>query len=118
MKRQSDFLKIVTMVLVLFITGCAVITKPDRGAQVSRKVYPASFDNTWNAVKLALNNVPLEVYDKSTGRIKTEWIQADSDRKGTGLFFDKAWKVRNRFIISIDSLSSFNSNNGTLPTKV
>ncbi|MGR3177725.1 MAG: hypothetical protein ACUZ8E_06675 [Candidatus Anammoxibacter sp.] len=89
---------------VLFLSGCAVLTRtiPD-GDKTSRLFY-GSYDTTWNAVISALDTVPLDAVKKGDGFIKTRWVTAKSDKELSGIFSTKQWKERVRLLISVTAM--------------
>ncbi|MGR3320083.1 MAG: hypothetical protein ACUZ8O_16570 [Candidatus Anammoxibacter sp.] len=92
------------LIPALFLSGCAALTRtiPD-GDRTSRLFYK-SYDNTWNAVILALETAPLDVVEKGDGFIKTGWITVRSDKEFSGILSTKQWKERFRLLISVTSM--------------
>lgn len=111
MNFKHFFKQFITLLIVLvsIFSGCAVITTTIPDQQQNRVIYEKSYNATWDAVMLAIGNIPLEIVEKSNGYIKTGWIEKRSDKDSSGLFFDKPWKQRDRLIITLTSMSSFDA---------
>ena len=98
------------LILISLFTGCVYFTKTEPDGNVNRRVFQASYDDTWNAVILSLGDIPLEKVDKSNGFIKTAWIKGKSEKETSGLLFVRSWKERSRLLINVTSISAIDKN--------
>ena len=89
------------VIFALFLSGCAALTKTDPEGDMTSSLFYESYDNTWDAVMLALETVPLDVVKKGDGFIKTGWIDVESEKEFSGILSTKRWKERFRLRVSV-----------------
>ena len=69
--QKASFFRLFLVVGILIVSGCA---SQKRSEPFHTRIYPGSYDEVWLATLKALNDYPLKMSNKDTGRIESEII--------------------------------------------
>ncbi len=88
--------------LSLVVAGCAGLGGHGVGPDTYTRTFPTPFDEVWDTTVKMLEDrqVGLEEADKGRGRIVTQWLYRESERR-MGVLRRDYWKERHRLTLRI-----------------